>query len=252
MLRYLYADLIRVMKKISFWLVALMPAGGAMLLLYLSRDRIADSTYAIYVTISFSMQAFAIIVGGAIMVSVFHNDVKAKAMQNVIGSGVSRTKAFIAKMLEVAILSAIIAIITAVATILAAIILGLDINNSQCLNILIAFLTAGLYTVAIVGVVSPILFLFQSPIGGLTLYLIIASQAFYGLMMLALTTEQVVNLFGDLTPYLASNAFSKITEALTYTNGSVLHASEFIIISMYALIPSVITAILFQRKDLEI
>ena len=91
MLRYLYADLIRVLKKISFWVIALFPAILYALFIFVERGHYRfeyGSEQAIY-HISMLPMVFTIFLGSAVLITVFHHDFKAKVMQNVIGSGVA-------------------------------------------------------------------------------------------------------------------------------------------------------------------
>lgn len=252
MLRFLYTDLVRVLKRVSFWVVAMIPAALYALFIFVERSHYRSGYgggEALY-HLALLPMVFAMFVGAAVLIAVFYQDFKAKAIQNVIGSGVSRWKALLAKMLEATILVAIVAAITAAVLMLTMAAIGIELpENNPCI-ILNMFLTEAFYTVALIGLVSPILFFFQSAIGGLVIFLVIATQSLYFAILLMLTSSQVVEAVGDLRPYLPTNALSEILSALT--KGEVAETINYLVISVYLLTPLCISVVLFQHRDLEI
>lgn len=247
MFRYFYTDILRVVSKVSFWILALIPGLAITgILMIQSSHYLSGYDVAIALRdIAILPEVFSIFAGIAILISVFHDDFKAKIMSNAIGSGIARFKVFLAKMLEVVFLAVLIGTISAAVVSFSILMLRVDTRMLNYLTIFCIFLTEALFVVAIIALVSPVMFWFQSSIAGIIIYVIVATSAIYLLSFILLNEDTIY-----LQSYLASHALRETTEGLSL--GKEIVINDYLVLMAYIIIPSAVTMILFQYKDLEI
>ncbi len=97
------ADLIRVQKKKSFILMAVITlvilSGAFLLAKFLPGKGGFSSAFSMYM--GMGTGTFSLLMGIPVFLAVYSDDFKSKAMQTAIGFGVSRTKLIICRFLEI-------------------------------------------------------------------------------------------------------------------------------------------------------
>lgn len=245
---YIKADLSRIMRKKSFLSII----SGYMFLFLLMIFIVYTPTFNMAEYISKSgdfMGFYSIIIGIPIFLSVYYDDFKSKSMQIAIGYGVPRYKVVLAKIVESFIIAILIGAVFGVITTVIPFLLKIPATNNQIIEII---LNVGINTVKVIGYLSIstiLVYYSQNAVWGIIVYILLSSSTIYMLFNLALGQDIIVNTFGDLTKNLYLSILISAKEDLL--KDAALGLGNSIGIILYIVLPTIISIILFKKKELE-
>lgn len=92
-------------------------------------------------------------------------------------------------------------------------------------------------------------FLTQNAVNGIIVYVLLATKSVYIILSMILGQDIIVRTLGDLSRYLYTNQLYMAKAALLQ-NGR-LEIGTVIATILYVFVPTVISAIIFNKKELE-
>lgn len=247
MLNYISADLKRIFKKPSFLIVF----GGFLLLLFLQTYIHMGSGYTAGAYVEDCMQLagfFSLIVGIAIFLSIYSDDLKAKSMQVAIGRGMSRNGVVITKLIEVILLTAITSIAVSIVMNIIPMALGMGVTGKTSSLIFVVMLTEGLRSIEYICLTLPLIYYAQNAIPGLIIYILLSSKIVWIVSQEVLSKEIFTKIFGDTTRFILTNAVYSLRGIVT---GADFGGTSFVVIAAYVLIPLIISLNVFKNRELE-
>ena len=248
MTNYIKADVSRILRKNSF-----LTAVGVFFALYAVMVFIyfnPSFTTEMYVAkITSYLSYFPLIVGLFVFISVYADDFKCKSMQTAIGYGFSRNRIIAAKLLESCLLLAGIGVIMGVIVNIVPSVVGLGIDGSQHLNLMLTVAVEVVRTVGYIAISSIAVFASQNAVNGIIFYVLFSTKSVYIILSMILGQDILVNTVGDLTKYL-------YTSQLYATKAAIIQQKTFgiafiVTIIVYVIAPAVISAVIFRKKELE-
>ena len=248
MTNYIKADVSRILRKNSFF-----TAVGLFLLLYIIMVFIyfnPSFTAEMYVAkLTSYLSYYPLIVGLLVFICVYVDDFKCKSMQTAIGYGFSRTRIIVAKLLESSLLLLGVGIIMALVVNIVPILIGLDIDSIQHLNLTLTMMVEVLRTIGYIAISAIAVFASQNATNGIIFYVLFSTKSVYIVLSMILGQDIIVNTIGDLTKYLYTQQLYTIKTAIIYQETSVV---AFIVsIMVYVIVPTIISNIIFKKKELE-
>ena len=248
MTNYIKADVSRILRKNSF-----LTAVGVFFALYAVMVFIyfnPSFTTEMYVAkITSYLGYYPLIVGLFVFISVYADDFKCKSMQVAIGYGFSRNRIIAAKLLESCLLLAGIGVIMGVIVNIVPSVVGLGIDGSQHLNLMLTVAVEVVRTVGYIAISSIAVFASQNAVNGIIFYVLFSTKSVYIILSMILGQDILVNTVGDLTKYL-------YTPQLYATKAAIIQQKTFgiafiVTIIVYVIAPAVISAVIFRKKELE-
>ena len=242
------ADIRRVLHKQSFlWALGIFAAlFVGMVFIYFNPGFTADMYVA---KITSFLSFFPLVVGLFLFMSVYADDFKCKSMQVAIGYGIPRGRIILGKLLEITILLFCIAAIMSVLVVATSFVLGLA-PNAQHLETLLVTILAEMFRALGYAAISTIpVFFSQNAVNGIILYVLLASKTVYIALTMILGQVFLINLVGDLTKYLYT---TQLYTAKTFLlENKSFYSTILSAVVCYVVIPTVISVMLFNKKELE-
>ena len=248
MTNYIKADVSRILRKNSF-----LTAVGVFFALYAVMVFIyfnPSFTTEMYVAkITSYLGYYPLIVGLFVFISVYADDFKCKSMQTAIGYGFSRNRIIAAKLLESCLLLAGIGVIMGVIVNIVPSVVGLGIDGSQHLNLMLTVAVEVVRTVGYIAISSIAVFASQNAVNGIIFYVLFSTKSVYIILSMILGQDILVNIVGDLPQYL-------YTPQLYAAKAAIIQQKTFgiafiVTIIVYVIAPAVISAVIFRKKELE-
>lgn len=246
MLDYIGADVRRVLHKRSFWGVLGAFAGlfGLLVFVYFSPAFTADQYVA---KITSFLDFFPLIIGLFVFMSVYADDFKCKSMQVAIGYGMPRERFVLEKLLESALLVLGVTAVMGVLVSAAPVMLGLAPNARHLQRLVFSLAVEMLRAVGYTALATVPVFCTQNAVNGVIFYVLLASKTVYIALSLILGQEFLVNKVGDLTKYLYTR---QLYNGLLVQSGTGL-AGVLLAVMGYVVAPTVISILVFRKKELE-
>ena len=248
MTNYIKADIRRILHKNTF-----LAAVGIFLVLYAGMVFIYFNptfTSDMYVAkITSYLSYFPLIVGLFVFMSVYADDFKCKSMQVAIGYGFSRSRIIAAKLAESFLLLTGVGIITGVLINIVPSMIGLDMDGSQHLNLTLAIVTEILRTAGYIAISAIAIFASQNAINGIIFYVLFSTKSVYIILSMILGQDIIVNTIGDFTKYLYTPQLYAAKAAII--QHGTIGVAPIVAIVVYVLLPAVISAVIFRKKELE-
>ncbi|MCT0449084.1 hypothetical protein [Lactococcus lactis] len=248
MFNYILADTLRIFRKKSFLIVFL----GYMILFLIM--------IFIYFNTSFSAENyiektknflgyFPFITGLAVFLSVYYDDFKSKAMQTAIGRGLPRYKVVLCKFLESLLLLFFSVICMFVLNFSLPIILGIPLNHTQIVKLLLITSTEFLRSIGYVAISAIPIFYMQNALIGTIFYVLLSSKTIFIFLTLILGQEIFVHTLGNLTSYLFTSELYRMTDE--FVKNRAIDFSLIWVILLYILLPMLLSTLSFSKKELE-
>lgn len=247
MLNYIVADLKRIAHKKSLWIVLVCFIGFYFVGTQLARVN-GGGIPATSTMIGYS-GAFPIFLGIPIFLSVYADDMKAKAMQVAIGLGLSREKVILVKIIETVILTTVLALISAILMLGTGLVQGISFSELPVSTIVPLYLWYGLVVLSYIVLLSPALYLTQNYVVGNTLYILLAAEIPANLLSLLLSLKFVKDVIGDGSKYLLTNVLKTQIRALL--NQTSIPAFTWVALLIYLVVPTLLAMMVFKKKELE-
>lgn len=248
MSNYIGADIRRVLHKQSFLgalgIFAALFAG--MVFIYFNPAFTVDMYVA---KIMSFLSFFPLVVGLVVFMSVYADDFKCKSMQVAIGYGIPRERIVLGKLLESTILLLCTAAIISVLVIATPIVLGFAPNAQHLETLFVTILAEMLRALGYAAISTIPVFFTQNAVNGIIIYVLLASKTVYIALSMILGQEFLIHMAGDLTKYLYTTQLYT-AKTLLMENKS-FHSTLMLAVVCYVVIPTVISVILFNKKELE-
>ena len=245
---YVLADIKRILQKNSFLTcVAVFFIIYASLVFIYFNPTFTSDMYVAKTTSYLSY--FPLIVGLFVFMSVYADDFKCKSMQVAIGYGFSRKKIIASKLLEsFLILLGVSVTAVAVITIVPSV-LGLSLTSQLRLSLVLTVLSEMLRAFGYIAISAIAVFLTQNAVSGIIVYVLLATKSVYIILSMILGQDIIVRTLGDLSRCLYTNQLYMAKTALLQ-NGR-LEIGTVIAVVLYVFVPTLISAIIFNKKELE-
>lgn len=170
-------------------------------------------------------------------------------MQAAIGYGFGRSRIIAAKLAESCLLLTGVGIITGVLINIVPSVIGLGMDGSQHLNLTLTIAAEILRTAGYIAISAIAIFASQNAVNGIIFYVLFSTKSVYIILSMILGQDILVNMTGDLTRYLYTPQLY-VARAAVIQHGTI-GAAPIVAILVYVLLPTVISAVVFRKKELE-
>ena len=248
MTNYIKADIRRILHKNTFLTAVgiFLALYAGMVFIYFNPSFTADMYVA---KITSYLSYFPLIVGLFVFVSVYADDFKCKSMQVAIGYGFSRSRIIAAKLVESCLLLTGVGIITGVLINIVPSMIGLGMDGLQHLNLILTIVAEILRTASYIAISAIAIFASQNAVNGIIFYVLFSTKSVYIILSMILGQDIIVNTIGDLTKYLYTSQLY-IARTVIIQHGTI-GVAPIVAIVVYVLLPTVISAVIFRKKELE-
>lgn len=248
MTNYIMADIRRILRKQSFLgsIDAFLGLFAVMVFIYFNPSFTAE----MYVSkITTFLGYFPLVVGLFVFMSVYADDFKCKSMQVAIGYGIPRRTVILAKLLESMLLLLGIAAVMEIAVLATPMAIRLEPNQVQLKSLAVTVLAEMLRTLGYVAISTTPVFFTQNAVNGIIFYVLLASRTVFIILNIILGQEILVNTIGDLTTQLYTVQLYRAKAAFVQDDAFI--ATLLLALVVYVILPTVISAIGFNKKELE-
>ncbi len=248
MINYIFADLRRIFKKQSFMLAVGAFAGCFAILVFIYANPSFNAEMYVSKITSF-MSYFPLVIGLLTFLSVYADDFKCRSMQIAIGYGMPRGRIILAKLLESTILLLITAMVMLVLLIVAPLLLGLAPTTQQITSLVLTAVAEFLRSLGYVAISAVAVFLTQNATGGTIFYVLLSSKTIYIIASMILGQDFLKNTIGDLTKYIYTVMI--YTCKANLVQGGQPYLCLIVALLIYVVLPTIISVIGFNKKELE-
>lgn len=237
MISYIKADLFRFTKKKSLKVLLAIFTLGYAGLTFLSRNNPSD-----IVMFNFLLLEMApILIGVALFIIAYVDDINANSLQTPIGYGVGRTQIVIAKIIEFIILFAVVILYAFALVLLADFLLKPDFDVFTLVKPLsLIFMKTTLYA----SFASIFALYFQKGSLAIFAFVMLATGFVENMLSLLLNMGAVQNIVPNMATYLPLELISSL-------NGNGWDLTKFMILVTYGILSIVLSAVLFKKAKLE-
>lgn len=245
---YIVADIKRILHKNSFLtcVAAFFIIYAGLVFIYFNPAFTSDMYVA---KITSYLSYFPLIVGLFVFMSVYADDFKCKSMQVAIGFGFSRKKIIASKLLESLIIIFGVSVIAGVVMTIVPSTLKLSVTLQMRLSLVLTIISEMLRTFGYIAMSAIAVFLTQNAVSGIIVYVLLATKSVYIILSMILGQDIIVNTLGDLNRCLYTNQLYMAKTTLLQ-NGR-LEIGTVIAVVLYVFVPTLISAIIFNKKELE-
>lgn len=248
MTNYIGADIRRILHKQSFLGAVAVFWGIFAVLVFIYFNPSFTSDMYVAKTTSY-LSFFPLLVGLFVFMSIYADDFKCRSMQVAIGYGIAREKIVLAKLLESAILLFGVAAISGVLIVTAPMLIGLDLSQELTISLILTILAETLRALGYIAISTIPVFFSQNATNGIIFYVLLSTKCVYIVLSMILDQEFILHSVGDLTKYLYT-AQLYIAKTVFMQNGG-FPIETAVALFAYAVIPGVISAVGFRKKELE-
>ncbi len=248
MRKLLTADITRVATKIMPWILL---AASYVLFVVIILDGIDDSVDLAYFFLDIVQTCdshFSLIIGFGALMGVYADEFKSMAMIGVIGTGMSRDKFVIGKLLDVAIYTFALQVLTIIFILIVKSIFGVTLDDIQTRFLLCLFISDFIGNIAYVAVAAIFYFLSENAAVGLVAY--IAAEVIVPATLSLLDMMPGLAKYRLYSYYLTGMIGSIGSDFIIGDIGGCL-SGLFLVISIYIVATTVITILIFRKKELE-
>ena len=241
MLNYIKADLYRITKKKSLYV---MMALFTLIFTFASFQVKGQSEFYLEL-IGLIISLSPLLIGVFVFTATYTDDLKSHAVQTAIGFGFKRTTITLIKFIEAAIVLLLFYIYALVHVLIIGSLLSMNIDLQQ---IMFMSLTYYILTLVYFAISAIVVFSFQKATLATILYVLLATGIINQLLGMVLSLGMIQRLVGDLSPFLIENVIMKFNGAL---NTGIGIATPTLIIITYLVITTTLTSILFNKVELD-
>ncbi len=241
MTKYLKAELYRILKKKSLYILLLVVAVGYAALNYMilpSNATINDFFQPVGMLISLIPMVFGIY----IFITVYNDDFNNNIINSSVGFGIKRYKLVIYKLIVSFILTLIIILVLAGVFFLVGSFYKFTYSNEIIKNLLLLTLGTIILIMGYISIASILLYTTRKSLYGIISYILLCTGTINMILSLVLGSKQVVNLIGDITDWM----FTPLTNGII--NGEYIN---LIGIAIYFVVSIILSIIMFKKLELE-
>lgn len=248
MSRYLRADLRRFFTKISRLIVLLVMLAVPFPIAAAVRGlKGLTDGYLFALTVYREMLPW--LLGFAIFLGVFSDDLKAGTARAAIGSGVSRTGVVLTKWVEGLLLMSVLFAVQFGIFLLAGLLFGFPLNGEETRELLRETGLAALYSFGYFSLSLPVAFASLSTVASDLTYGALSLGVVRSVLGIFLSIDPVRKTVGDLEPYLFGSLVSRI--GTCFTLGEAVPFRCVIGPAVYILGAAAAAALIFRKKELN-
>ena len=180
----------------------------------------------------------------------FYDDFKSKSIQVAIGYGLQRHKVVLSKVIESILLIFASIFCIGILTLLTPVVLGLALNQAQVIELILSVIVEALRAVGYICISAIPVFYTQNAVNGTIVYVLLSSRTVMLLATMILGQELFVNMIGDMTKYFYTSQLYSIRSAFLQ-NGTWDISTMCAALSVYVVLPVVISVFSFEKKELK-
>ena len=247
MSKYLFADLMRLLKRVPLWIVLGIYAAATVLILDISVSLSEGVTSVQMMSIASTMLELAPLTVGIMCVTlVYGDDFKSRIMQVAIGGGISRNKIILMKLIESAILSAFEIIVIILTSMITSAVMGYPFAGTQVRDIFVEGFTILVMIIGYVSITQILMFLRQGT--GLAVLLFISLSM--GLISELFSLLELIKPLQKM--HIGSYTFTSLSEVFA-TRLALGHVNfgALIGVILYIGISFLLTALIYRKRELE-
>lgn len=248
MLNYIMADLSRISHKKSLIYTISGYIGLFLLMMFIVYN--PSFTEVDYISKTNMFTGFyPLVVGIPIFLSIYYDDFKSKAMQVAIGYGISRSKVITIKFIESVILAFVSGLLLGLVVLVLPMFFKMSFTNAQLLQLNLGILIGVLKIIGYMSISTIFIYYSQNTILGVIAFILLASITVMLLLTTILSQDIIVKMVGDLSKHLYSillfNEQEHFIAMGSFTFGGIAQ------ILIYIILPTIISIVLFRKKELE-
>lgn len=234
---YIKADLYRFSRKKSFLFMLVLFTVAYTFFFNLFKSNVND--VIVFSTILLSMSP--LLIGIALFVMVYTDDIGAHSTQIAIGYGVPRYQIVISKLVEMIIVYTLVLGYAFVLASVLNIIMGTNADLTQLFNYIPSLLIGLAVNTALAGFFS---FVFQKSSIAIVAFIILVGNLLDSLIELLLSLKWIANIFPNAAQYLPIYLINDIqVSGLQFNNAGIL--------VLYGALAILLTVVLFNKTELE-
>ncbi|MDR5588061.1 MULTISPECIES: hypothetical protein [Clostridium] len=248
MINYILADIRRISRKQSFIYTLGGFIGLFLLMIFIYYNPTFNQNAYLEKTDTF-LGFFPLVMGLSIFLSIYYDDFKSKSMQIAIGYGISRSKVVLTKIIEVAILSLLSALLLGIVILVIPIFLKMSLSSKEIFTIILGVGAEALRIIGYISMSTILVYYSQNAMIGTIFYVLLSSKTVMLILATILGQGFIINSIGDLTKFMYTIILYK--EKLSFIETG---SFDFLIIAgilVYIVLPTIITIIMFRKKELE-
>lgn len=248
MLNYITADIKRILSKKSFYRFILICTILFEAVVYIGSSQGLDQVgYLSLVQALVSMMP--LIMGIYIFSVVYMDDLRSKSIQSAIGFGFKRGEIILVKLMNTLILLMITFLSMFTVIFITALFYQVKLDGNGLMLILKGLGLGALNILLYSSISSVAAYGLQKTAASMTTFILLITNTVYFLLSLILQHDFVVDLVGDLSPYLPYRLLNTLSTNL-YMSAPV-KSSTIILILAYFIFSYVGATVLFKAKELE-
>lgn len=247
MLNYIHADLHRIFRRVSRWMLLILFYAGALgFELYQAVTKGFNSVNFIAAGASL-FEITAIVLGMMEIQNVFADDFSAKTMQIAIGLGVSRPKIVLTKLIDFAVLAVLDTLVMTALFTLGGTVCGIHLMGEQVYLMFVSALGSAVFMTVVAAFTMIPVFYTQSTAIAILIYLVLSLDPVNIVLQLLSKKEIVMNL--HLTALTFSSVNNTFFTQLSLRNA--LPIGQLIGIIIYLAGAYGLTVLAFNKRELE-
>ena len=232
MFNYLKAEMYRILKKRSFYIIN-------------TGENITENVLMATVTM---LNIGAIVVGIYIFTTVYNDDFNSKSMQAIIGYGIKRSKLVIYKITTTLLLSVVIYALLSIIFFINLKLLNVSLSIEE-LKVIMSVVAGGITKILIIAAIGGVFsFFYQKGIPGTIVFVLVISGVVDMFLNIAMGSRFVVDLIGDRTDLILGNAIGDFQNIIATGD---MNITALIAVVVYFLGAILITIFTFKNRELE-
>ena len=247
MINYIKADFYRIFRKKSLYIfLAICSLGFILANVLISGDNYTED---VYTGLSVVLLTFVpVFVGLFVFNIVYVDDLRSKSLQTAIGFGKKRSEIVLIKYIDAILLLLFFTILITLHILVIPNIFGLSLTSITREVLFSNVLSVVLKSLGYFAISSIAVFFFQKTTSATTVYILLSTGTINIMFSLLLSQSFIVEMFGDLHPYLYTESVNNLINAIQLGDDIM---KNILIILIYIIGSTVLSSFLFNRKELE-
>ncbi len=189
-----------------------------------------------------------LVIGMYLLAITYGSDLKSHNAQAVLGHGYTRIQYLLYKFLFFLMVSIISYLALFVILYLIPVILGIEVSTASLNYVIAQIVVVFLRNLVYLSLSLIFLFMVQSVGASYAIYGILSTQVFASLITMLFRWNKVVNVIGDLSAYLPSNASSELM--YNWSKGMTFDSNVLILLA-YVVGSLIVSYVVYRNKELE-
>ncbi|WP_100065509.1 hypothetical protein [Miniphocaeibacter massiliensis] len=247
MFNYLKAEIYRIFKKRSFYILMILAAVSYIAINFIMNND-GYNAETLMMTTGVLVQLGTIILGIFIFTTVYNDDFNSKSMQAIIGYGIKRNKLVIFKIITTAIMSVIVFTLLSIIFFVNLKLLNMSLSSDN-LRAIASLVTSNIVKILVISAIAGIFsFFYQKAVPGTIVFVLAISQVLDMFLSTILGLNSVISLIGDRRELVLGSVLSNFEEIIYTGNIEIIPIAAIIIYFLGAIL---ITMFTFKNRELE-